>query len=393
MTALLPDGSKLLHIGMPKTGTTGLQHALWNARDELEALGVHNVAHDTHEREVGLTAAGSTREAYRKRPARWRQLATEFRTSTSRRTVWSSEALSLAGPERIEQLREELGPVHVVTTVRALAPQLASRWQQGVRRGARIPLTPWLQQQLAAAPGAPVAAHHQRGASLQRIDPRRVLRDWGRVFGEENLTFIVLDPNDHDLLLRRAEALLGVPEVLVPAPAANTSLPYPETEVLRHFSIAYGEANGDLRTWRATAGDQSLLRLGAVRRGASSQRIRVPRWAAERANDHAAAWVAALEDSSASVLGDLDHLLVDPQDHPEVDEPPTVVDVASAGRMFEAYFQVGLTSSGSAQGKATPAASPAPPAAPGLAGTPSRDLAAELGRRIRRRMGRVRRPR
>ena len=52
----LPDGSRFIHIGLPKTGTTALQGALDRARPELERLGAHNVNRGRHEMRVGQVA-------------------------------------------------------------------------------------------------------------------------------------------------------------------------------------------------------------------------------------------------------------------------------------------------------------------------------------------------
>ena len=40
----LPDGSRLLHIGLPKTGTTALQASFHAARAELDKRGVSYVS-------------------------------------------------------------------------------------------------------------------------------------------------------------------------------------------------------------------------------------------------------------------------------------------------------------------------------------------------------------
>lgn len=373
----LPERAKLLHIGMPKTGTTALQHSLWAARNALEEHGAHNVSRRAHERKVAITAAGNVRSYWAAEHERWQQLAEEFRTSTARRTFWSSESLSLALPDRISGLREELGPSYVVCTIRALAPQLASRWQQGLRRAHTEPLDDWLRTTFAEEPLGAVGTGFVPGQALRRLNPRRVLQDWGSVFGEDNLVFIVLDPTDHTWLLRAFEALLGVPELLELSPSRNLSLPMPEAEMLRHFATAYREHGGDLDAWMATAGDTRRIKLRSVVESAPRhQTVRVPRWAAERANEYVADWVEALESSGARVLGDVRHLASDPASHPEVVEVPEVVDVASAGRMMEAYFRVALK---------LPPQPTAPAPVSGLDAVSGRAILGELGRRILRR--------
>ncbi|GAA3517146.1 hypothetical protein [Nocardioides daeguensis] len=373
----LPDGAKLLHIGMPKTGTTALQHSLWAARAALEEHGAHNVSRRAHERKVAITAAGDVRSYWAAEHERWQELAHEFRTSTARRTFWSSESLSLAQPDRIRGLREELGPSYVVCTLRALAPQLASRWQQGLRRAQPEPLEDWLRTTFAEEPLGGVGAGFVPGQPLRRLNPRRVLQDWGSVFGAENLVFVVLDPTDHSWLLRAFERLLGVPEMLELSASRNLSLPLPEAEMLRHCAAAYREHGGDLDAWMATAGDTRKIKLRSVVEAAPrSQTVRVPRWAAERANEYVADWVEALESSAARVLGDVRHLFSDPDAHPREVEVPEAVDVASAGRMMEAYFRVALKLPGQPSEAARP---------PALEDVSARSILEELRRRILRR--------
>src|SRR4051812_22428627 len=101
----LPDGSGLIHIGMPKTGTTALQAALQDARGQLESLGVHNVGRGRHEMRTALTAAGTLAPYWNDRwQRRWQDLAADFRSSTARCTIWSSETLTQANPERIQHI-------------------------------------------------------------------------------------------------------------------------------------------------------------------------------------------------------------------------------------------------------------------------------------------------
>ncbi|WP_408897873.1 hypothetical protein ACJ5H2_01915 [Nocardioides sp. R1-1] len=378
----LPDGARLLHIGMPKTGTTVLQHSLWAARAALEEHGAHNVSRRAHERKVAITAAGDVRSYWPAENERWRELAEEFRTSTARATFWSSESLSLAMPERIRGLREELGPSYVVTTIRALGPQLGSLWQQSLRRAERLPLDDWLRVRFAEEPPGGVGEGYTPGQSLRRLNPRRVLRDWGSAFGEDRLVFVVLDPTDHTWLLRVFEGLLGVPELLELSPSRNLSLPMPEAEMLRQLAASYRDHGGDVDAWMATAGDTRKIKLRPVVEAAPRQQpIRVPRWAVERANEHVADWVEALQASGAQVLGDVRHLFSDPDAFPAEVEVPEVVDVASAGRMMDAYFRVGLK-------LPRRIGEPGAPASAGLESAAGRDILAELRRRALRRIRR-----
>ncbi|MCZ0989260.1 hypothetical protein O1M54_32920 [Streptomyces diastatochromogenes] len=54
--APLPAGTRLLHIGPHKTGTTAVQGALFAAKDRLPEYGVAFPAHSRHPMEAALAA-------------------------------------------------------------------------------------------------------------------------------------------------------------------------------------------------------------------------------------------------------------------------------------------------------------------------------------------------
>ncbi|WP_244931207.1 hypothetical protein [Nocardioides sp. W7] len=384
----LPDGSKLVHIGMPKTGTTALQAALDAGRPQLREAGVRLVGKGRHEMKTALAAAGTLPPYWvDRREKRWEQLAENFRTSQARCTIWSSETLSQAAPDRIRHIADRLGSdTHVVLTLRPLAPLLASQWQEVLRRRGTEDLDTWLHRHFdAVSPDGTVNVEWTRHMpELHRFSLRRVVEEWGSVFGEERLTFVVADPHDRSSGMRVFESLLGVPVgTLVPQEQVNASTPYPESEMLRAFNIAFTENGGDHPTWMFTAGKGGKLALRELQ-NLSSHPIRTPRWAADRSNEYTRDWIAAVEASDATVIGDLQHLLVDPADYPEDVTPPDTVSVASAGRVAEVLFRSAL--------EYVPAPDPqaAAPERPerGLESYDARELLRELARRGRRRIGR-----
>jgi hypothetical protein len=375
----LPDGAGLIHIGMPKTGTTALQAALQDARRPLRDLGVVNVGRGRHEMKTALTAAGTLAPYWNDAwQDRWKELAESFRGSTARCTLWSSETLTQASPERIQHIADELGrDVTVVLTLRPLAPLLASQWQEVLRRRGTDSLDAWLHRHFDAVSldGDVHVSYTRVMPELHRFSLRRVVQEWGAVFGEDRLVFVVPAPGDRTANLRAFEGLMGVPDgTLTPQDLDNASLPYPEAEMLRHFNIAYTERGGDHPTWMFTAGASGKTGLRHLS-GLTPYPIRTPRWAAERANDHTEGWIAAVEQSDATVIGDLRDLVVDPGDFPEDGTPPDTVSVDSAGRIADILYASGLEYQ-------------QPTAADGTAleGLGGRDLLREVGRRARRRL-------
>ncbi|GAA4080650.1 hypothetical protein ACFFOS_08380 [Nocardioides kongjuensis] len=380
----LPDGSRFIHIGLPKTGTTALQGALDRARPELEALGAHNVNHGRHEMRVGQVAAGGLADFWQGTwERRWEELAKEFRESEARCTFWSSESLSHARGERISYLAEQLGAdTHVVVTLRPLAPLMVSQWQQWLRRRGTQSLEEWAQNQFAAVSVAGEVSldYVKFMPSLHRFSLRRIVEEWGPVFGEDRIVLVVPDPVDRLHNLRVFERLMGVPEVLRLVPEGNASLPYPEAEMLRYFNRAWTDHGGDHPTWMEVIGVLARIPLRDYTNTTTPHPIRAPRWVAEKANEYAVAWNAAVEASGVTVVGDLADLVVDPADYPEEVEVPTTVDVESAGRLMDVAFTAALQHAGKAAAAA--------PARPDLSTYGGRELLGELGRRARRRVTR-----
>lgn len=381
-----PDGSGVIHIGMPKTGTTALQASLHAARRQLESLGVHNVGRGRHEMKTALTAAGTLPPYWGDRwQRRWNVLAKDFRTSTARCTLWSSESLSQATPDRIQHIADNLGrDLRVVVTLRPLAPLLASQWQEVLRRRGTESLDDWLQRHFESV-SVDGTVHHEWTRVmpvLHRFSLARVVEQWGQVFGEENLVFVVPPPGDRVSNLRTFERLLGVPEeTLELRDVVNASLPYPEAEMLRHFNRAYTERGGDHPTWMFTVGGNPGRALLRQMTDLEPHPIRTPRWAAEQANVYAEAWNEVVEGSRATVVGDLADLLVDPADHPEDAGAPSAVSVESAGRLADAFFQTALDHVPEPQDPGTPQAG-----GTRLEDFGGREIVREAGRRICRRL-------
>src|SRR5207253_1760935 len=93
--APLPVGTRLVHIGPPKTGTTALQAAFHDARAVAEDQGVHYAGPGRHAMSAVLAGVGAPSPwDPRKRPPdrrRWQALVREIRGSRAQRVVLSSE--------------------------------------------------------------------------------------------------------------------------------------------------------------------------------------------------------------------------------------------------------------------------------------------------------------
>jgi len=374
-----PAGSRVVHIGPPKTGTTAVQSSLFLRRDELAAYGVAYPGRRRHER------AAVSSVAFEEIPAgypddiakHWQRFTREIRESTADRVVVSSETLSHAPDSRLGQIVEDLGGgLQVVITMRPLAAMLPSRWQQSVQSYQAASYEEWLQRLF--APDADTDPH--TGPLWRRFRVDRLVERWGAHVGEENVTLIVLDPSDRSMLLGTFERLLGLPEGFL-APASdqhNVSLPYPEVEMLRAFNRRFRAEGLGRALFVRSVRTHGLQQIKAAGQSVMEPfPIDTPTWAAERANAVALEMIEGVHNSGARVIGDLSHLLTPvPADEPR--PVPTTVAVDSAAEIAYAMFLAGRKH---ALGRRKPA--PRRPAVEDLGG---RELARALLGRVARRL-------
>ncbi|HXG26892.1 MAG TPA: hypothetical protein VNL94_08600, partial [Candidatus Binatia bacterium] len=305
----LPAGSRILHIGPHKTGTTSVQSAFHLARAAAAAQGVHYAGSERH----SVVAVQAAIEPGRARPAalrRWGRLVGEIERSTAERVVLSSEWFADAGPEAIRRIVADVGSerVRVVVTVRSLERVLPSQWQQYVAAGLEAGYEPWLRSifQGDGTSTSPTFWHRHRHD--------RLIERWASVVGAENVTAIVVDDADHGAVLRAFEGLTGLRTgtLVAERDRANRSLTLPEAEVVRAFNVELNreiEAHNvrlNLGLYGATAA------LRARTPDAAEPRIETPAWALERAAEVAREIVAGIRAAGVEVVGDLESLAFDP---------------------------------------------------------------------------------
>lgn len=308
----LPPGSKLVHIGPPKTGSTALQAALYAARDDLARQGVLYAGRTRHPEDA--IRAVMQRPSYRHRgkvPSEWAwtELVNEMRSASQPRVMLSSEFLAGAEPETTRRIADDLGrsSVHVVAALRPLASLMPSQWQQDVRRGARESFPDWMRDVLADDDTR--APYFWR---THRID--RILADWVQLLGADRVAVIVLDGADREFLYRSVEGILGVrPRTLVPDESvANRSLSYPETEAVRALNELCAEAGID---WLVHA---RVVHLGAAKElwrrpvDPSEPSIDLPAWAVDRALEIDTEMIDSILRAGVRMLGDPAGLLAPP---------------------------------------------------------------------------------
>jgi hypothetical protein len=306
---LLPDGTRLLHIGPPKTGTTALQYAFHATRRECRRQGVRYAGLTHQPARAARAVMGAKDLLLGKPPSKmyWRFLLWEVRRAREPRVVISSEAFARAPAGAIERIVSDLDPkrLHVVVTLRPLARILSSQWQQGVQNGQREPFHPWLEAVFndpTSPEGTAFWLRHRHDALVAR---------WANVVGAENVTVVALDGRDHALVLRVFEQLVGLREHTLPSidDAMNRSLTLPETQIVQAINERFLSEHLDqaIRKQLVTYGASAYMKRRPPEPGEA--RIALPSWAAERAGALDAEMIEGIVASSVRVVGNPDGLL------------------------------------------------------------------------------------
>jgi hypothetical protein len=310
--APLPTGTRLLHIGPHKTGTTALQSAFHTHRRELEAQGVHYTGPNRQPMGAAHALTGTPSPyADGKAPprSRWTDLVREVNGASAPRVVISSEGFADADDATIRTVVRDLGRgVNVVLTLRPLASILPSQWQQYVQNGMTLAYEDWLDAMLRQPPGSVSPTFWRRHRHHELV------RRWAAAAGPERVTVVIGDEGDHGRQLRVFEQLLGLRDgTLVPEPSlANRSLTLPEVEAVRAFNAAFrAEGLGmQLHTKVIRFGGAELLKQRMP--PPAEPRIATPPWAIKRASAVTREIVDGIAASGVHVVGNLGALASTP---------------------------------------------------------------------------------
>ncbi|MGH3731092.1 MAG: hypothetical protein ACRDTU_20420, partial [Micromonosporaceae bacterium] len=145
---LLPAGTRLVHIGPHKTGTTTVQNAFFLARERLAEHGVSYPGSEPQPARAALAVTGQRHLIGEGTPRirHWEDLVADAAAAGDRRAVVSSEFFSEADNEAMRRVVADMGGsrVHILVTLRPLARIVPSQWQQWVQNGLRTPYEKWL---------------------------------------------------------------------------------------------------------------------------------------------------------------------------------------------------------------------------------------------------------
>jgi hypothetical protein len=302
-------GDVYLHIGLPKTGTTYLQHALWHSRERLAADGV--------------LVPGPTRQSQRQAvwdllgrrlrgvdqpdvAGSWQRLVDDASGWAGSSVIVSEEFLANARPHQARRAVRAFEParVHVVLTTRDLAQVVGSAWQQALAKGQT-----WTWDEFIGAVRDPESGPATTGQAFWlRQDLIRVLDTWETAVPRERVHVVTVPPpgSPRNLLAERFAAATGVDPAALSTdqPTKNTSVGAAEAEVLRRLNAGLGERLNESQYLAVLHGIRP-----ALQQRTSSTRIRMPQrelgWITERSS----AIVGELGARGYQVFGDLDDLV------------------------------------------------------------------------------------
>lgn len=307
----LGPGSILMHIGVHKTGTTAVQDALAGTRPLLEEHGVRYPGRHQAHRDIASAAMGRrlgwrTDGARDPDPARWTRFVREAHAHAGT-TVLSSEFLAESDDATAARIIEAVGAdrVHVVVTLRNLGRILPSAWQQILKSGFETRYTDWLDRTLNRAPAEP-----KPGTFWNRHRHDEVVQRWAGLVGPERFTVVVVDESQREAIYWDFEALLGLPRDLLldHRVAANRSMTAAEAEFLRRLNVTVGGRPG-WQPYDHRVHDRLIKAIVEARIPADDEpRLQTPQWALDRAAEHGARYVEAIQASGVNVVGDLEVL-------------------------------------------------------------------------------------
>ncbi len=296
-----------VHIGLQKTGTSYLQSILWPAQRELRGQGLALVPGSKNDTfTLMLAVRGRLREgidppsAYAA-PTRLRDLVAAAQTP---RLLITEESLAAARTQQVRRLGEHLAgvEVHVIVTVRDLARQIPSVWQQRITAGGGTDFASYV---------SAVREHSRAARSFwANQDLAGVLDRWSALAPPERTHVVTVPPagSSPDVLLERFCAVLGVDPAPLETEVArsNTSLGYVQADLLRRVNVALDGRLAQREAYRETGKMYLSRRLLAAQGG---ERARVPLYLRDWIEETARAQIEDLAIRGVHVVGDPAELL------------------------------------------------------------------------------------
>lgn len=301
-----------LHIGAPKTGTTYLQHVMFQKRHRLRELGVlyprsNGQAHFLAAQDLrGLDYYGVSGP---KIAGAWGSIVGAVRQWKGP-SVISHEMFSLADAKTVRRAMRDLDgiEVHIVMTARDLARQIPAHWQEDIKNRGLLTYADYLH-------------------SLKRIDDTvnpffanifwdyqslpSVLRTWSANIPPERVHIVTAPPRGvagKDALWTRFARTIGIDPEECPADvtARNPSMGLVETNLLRRLNAKLiDEMHGP--SYHNMIKHYLAVDVLAARSDSEPLRLSTEdrEWVTQRAKEI----VRELREAEYNVVGDLEELI------------------------------------------------------------------------------------
>lgn len=307
----LAPGARLVHIGPQKTGSTALQLALFQARDELVEYGAYCPGGGYRRRRAGWAIGLNGRPAGSEQPPieLWDRLVNEVAGVGDLRACISNEAFAHADREQALKIVTDLGgdAVHVVAVARRLDRYLPSLWQERVKASEPRTFEQWLEVALHGDDSIWDYRNVWNGHDIEGLVGR-----WTDIVGPDRFTLIVSDDRDHGFIPRVFEQMLGLPEGLLRPSGGrdNRSLNAVEAELIRRVNadvVPLGLRGERYRELIRKGLTNNILESGGAIPG---PRIPIPGWAVDEIRALSDRRVESVRNLGVRVLGDPELLRV-----------------------------------------------------------------------------------
>lgn len=313
-TPWLEDGEVLVHIGVPKTGSTAIQQSMTASRATMAEQGVvYPDLGGSNHYVAALTVLRRSATYDKQAPVddtRWRTLmqAVADRPQAAK-VILSAEILCEAGPEIVQRIVADIGRdrVRILLTLRSLESLIPSTWQQYVKAGSSFEYESWLRDMMRGSGNTTETPSFWR-----RNNHGRLVERWSKAVGPDRVAVAVIEGGEPRAIYDLFEDIIGLRRnTLQPMSENNRSLSASEVELLRRVN----EQLGDKIKHRSY---DRIIRRHAVRGlvelrtpGDDEPRLFVPEWAATKAREFGREAVGRIEATGATVFGELSALVPD----------------------------------------------------------------------------------
>jgi hypothetical protein len=139
-----------------------------------------------------------------------------------------------------------------------------------------------------------------------------VVGRWAARVGQDKVTVLVADEDDHDLLPRAFETMLGLPEGMLvpPRDRSNASLSFVEAEAIRRLNQRAREDGWSPREYWKLVQRGIVPALAHRDRSADARIHGLPGWALDHVADRAEQQIEGLRQSGVRIVGDPDLLRI-----------------------------------------------------------------------------------